>query len=88
MARSISRESGGVKYVGSCESNGFFMPGMMFCTSCGSQVNPHVMENDVSLTCHGCGNRVRVFKDEEEQQQFLSREWTLLQKVCEGKARR
>jgi hypothetical protein len=88
MAQQISRESGGVKYVGSCEPNGFFMPRMMFCTFCRGQINPHVMENDVSLTCQGCGKQVRVFKDEEEQQRFLSREWTLLQEACEGSARR
>ena len=73
--------------MGSCESNGFFMPGSMFCLSCGSQVDPHVMENDVSLTCSGCGKRLRAFKDEEEQNEFLSREWTFLQKACEGSAR-
>lgn len=88
MAERISREFDGVKYVGACETNGLFMPGMLFCTSCGNRVNPHAMEGDISLTCSGCGRRIKVFSSEDEMNEYLSREWTLLEKMCESRARR
>jgi hypothetical protein len=86
MLEQIKRESGGIKYVGSC-SSGLFRPGLMFCLACGGEVKvyPEGHAKGISLTCSKCQKQIHSFQNDAEQHRFLSKEWTVLDQVCKDR---
>ncbi|MGC2698274.1 MAG: hypothetical protein WA738_20995 [Candidatus Angelobacter sp.] len=78
----ISRDTDGLRFIGSCDREKGFVSGDIQCLLCGRRIDPYVEGRDISLGCNRCGTKVKSFWSEADMHVFLAENWALLRKAC------
>ncbi len=85
----LSRTIDGLRYSGTCESNGLFKKTAVHCPNCSAPLAPQAlpeMGGAAYLVCSqprgGCTTPVKSFASEDEMNQYLDNNWAVMEDAC------